>query len=187
MATVSNYTFFNNTRIENDNCSIDQRNVQNMGASNYMLENYYPACPMSSAIKFATNQPNVFYSGSHQLGINGCNVNTNSELKLTNLTRSKCKISLSERPFLTVPYLGRGSCNVELESQILQGDMMINKKSVNTTSETSHIKYRHYPLIPSIESSVTNPENLVEDSAADGWVRGGVPSREIARTNTYQN
>lgn len=187
MATVSNYTFFNNTRIENDNCSIDQRNVQNMGASNYMLENYYPSCPMSSAIKFATNQPNVFYSGSHQLGINGCNVNTNSELKLTNLTRSKCKISLSERPFLTVPYLGRGSCNVELESQILQGDMMINKKSVNTTSETSHIKYRHYPLIPSIESSVTNPENLVEDSAADGWVRGGVPSREIARTNTYQN
>ncbi len=187
MATVSNYTFFNNSRIENDNCSIDQRNVQNMNSSNYMLENYYPSCPMNKAIKFATNQPNVFYSGSNQLGINGCNVNTNSELKLTNLSRSKCKISLLERPFLTVPYLGRGSCNVELESQILHGDMLINKKSVNTTSETSHINYRHYPLIPSIESTVTNPENLVEDSAADGWIRGGVPSREIARTNTYQN
>ena len=154
MATVSNYTFFNNSRIENDNCSIDQRNVQNMNSSNYMLENYYPSCPMNNAIKFATNQPSVFYSGSHQLGINGCNVNTNSELKLTNLTRSKCKINLLERPFLTVPYLGRGSCNVDLESQILQGDMLINKKSVNTTSETSHIKYRHYPLIASIETTM---------------------------------
>jgi len=187
MAVVSNYTFFNNTRLENDNCSIDQRNIQNMNSSNYMVENYYPSCPMTSAIKFATNQPSVFYNGSHQLGIDGCNVNTNSELKLTNLTRPKCKINLLERPFLTVPYLGRGSCNVELESQLLQGDMLINKKSVNTTSETSHIKYRHYPLIPSIESTVTNPENLVEDSAAEGWIRGGVPSREIARSNTYQN
>jgi len=187
MAVVSNYTFFNNTRLENDNCSIDQRNIQNMNSSNYMVENYYPSCPMTSAIKFATNQPSVFYNGSHQLGIDGCNVNTNSELKLTNLTRPKCKINLLERPFLTVPYLGRGSCNVELESQLLQGDMLINKKSVNTTRETSHIKYRHYPLIPSIESTVTNPENLVEDSAAEGWIRGGVPSREIARSNTYQN
>lgn len=187
MATVSDYYFLNNTRIDNDNCSIDQRNIQNMNSSNYMLENYYPSCPMSNAIKFATNQPNVFYSGSHQLGINGCNVNTNSELKLTNLSKPKCKINLLERPFLTVPYLGRGSCNVELESQILQGDLLINKKSVNPSSEKSHLNYRNYPLIPSIESTITNPENLVEDSASEGWIRGGTPSREISRTNTYQN
>lgn len=186
MATISNFTFFNNSRLDNDKCSLDQRNIQNKSSSDYVLENYYPSCPMTSAIKFATNQPSVFYSASHQLGIGGCNVTTNSELKYTNLTRPKCKINLLERPFLTVPYLGRGSCNVDLESQIKQGDTLINKKSVNLTSETSHIKYRHYPLIPSIESSITNPNNLVESVAADDWVRGGVPSREVARTNTYQ-
>ena len=176
------------TRLGDDPCGISDRDLQNQKIGSYLTQNHFEKwCGMETPIDFATSQPNVFYSGSNQLGINGCNVNTNSELKLTNLTRSKCKINLLERPFLTVPYLGRGSCNVDLESQIQHGDMLINKKSVNTTSETSHINYRHYPLIPSIESTVTNPENLVEDSAADGWIRGGVPSREIARTNTYQN
>ena len=35
-----------------------------------------------------------------------------------------------------------------------------------------------YPLVPSIKATVTNPANLVEGVASDGWVRGGVPSRE---------
>ena len=32
-----------------------------------------------------------------------------------------------------------------------------------------------------------NPDNLVEDSANKGWVRGGIPSREITRDNDYFN
>ena len=62
---------------------------------------------------------------------------------------------------------------------------IFNKKSVNTTSETSHITYRHYPLIPSIHSTVTNPANLVEGVAADGWIRGGLPSRDLTRDQAY--
>ena len=73
-----------------------------------MTENYYPFCPMNKAIEFATNQPNVNYTGSHQVGINGCNVDTNSELKYTKISKPACKISLLQRPYLTVPYLGKG-------------------------------------------------------------------------------
>ena len=36
-------------------------------------------------------------------------------------------------------------------------------------------------MIPSLKSSVTNPANLIEDSAADGWIRGGLPSRELSK------
>ncbi len=71
-----------------------------------------------------------------------------------------------------------------MESKLQQGDAVSNRKSITTTSETSHIKYRHTPMIPSIESTVTNPANLIEDSAAEGWIRGGLPSRELAKDNS---
>ena len=46
MAYVSDYTFYNKTRIGDDSCDLSQKNVQNAAAGNYMLTNYRPACPM---------------------------------------------------------------------------------------------------------------------------------------------
>ena len=99
----------------------------------------------------------------------------------------KCRISLYERPFKTVPFLGRGSSNPVLESHIQQGDMIQNKKSINTTTEQSYMPYLNYPLLPSIENSITNPANLVEGVAAEGWIRGGVPSRELQKDKDYKS
>jgi hypothetical protein len=102
-------------------------------------------------------------------------------------THPKCRISLYERPFKTVPFLGRGSSNPVLESHIQQGDMVTNKKSINTTTEQSYIPYMNYPLLPSIENSITNPANLVEGVAVDGWIRGGAPSRELQKDLDYKS
>ena len=33
---------------------------------------------MSNPINFATSQPNINYTGSHEVGIGGCNIDTNS-------------------------------------------------------------------------------------------------------------
>ena len=55
MAYVSDYTFYNKTRIGDDSCDLSQRNVQNVGQANYMLTNYRPACPMTNAVDFATS------------------------------------------------------------------------------------------------------------------------------------
>jgi len=41
------------------------------------------------------------------------------------------------------------------------------------------MKYRHTPMISSLRATVSNPANLVEGVASKGWVRGGVPSREL--------
>ncbi len=62
-----------------------------------------------------------------------------------------------ERPFATVPYLGRGNGNPELESQLQQGDQVINRKSVNHLAEKSYINHRYTPMIPELASSITNP------------------------------
>jgi hypothetical protein len=92
---------------------------------------------------------------------------------------------LFQRPFATVPYLGRGAVNPVIEAQIQQGEMSINKRSVNTLSEKSYMKYSHTPLLPSVKERITNPANSVEGVAYEGWVRGGVPSRELTRDTDY--
>ena len=185
MASVHNYIFNNMARIGGDSCDISQHNIQNKNAANYMLTNPRPACPMTSAIDFATSQPNVNFNGSHQVGIGGCNIDANSQLLLTNVTKPACKISLWERPFLTVPFLGRGKSNPVLESQIQQGELVGEKKSTSQLSEISYESYQRVPLIPSLQATISNPHNLVEGVAADGWIRGGLPSRELTRDKDY--
>ena len=106
--TAYPYTFDSMSRIGNDNVTIDQRSIQNMNGANHHLENYFPACPMNKAMDFALAQPNVFYKGAHEGGVKGCTIDQNNELKYTHITRPACKLTLNPRPFLSVPYLGRG-------------------------------------------------------------------------------
>lgn len=179
----SDYTFNRQTRIGGDSCDMSQKGIQDMNAANYMLTSFQPSCPLNSTIEFATSQPAINFTGS----LGGCNVDESSLLSITELSRSRNKISLSQRPYLTVPYLGRGKSNAIMESQIQQSEMFNNRKSINPSSEVSHLSYRHTPLIESIQTTITNPANLIESVAAKGWIRGGIPVRHLARDNEYAN
>jgi len=182
MASVYDYTFNQLTRIGDDYTDVSERNIQNVNSANYLLDNFNP-CSMKKTISFATSQPNVNYSGGYTAG---CLINESSELLNTAISRPKAKLSLNQRPYATVPYLGRGQSNVVLETQILQGgDLVNNKKSVNPSSEINHTAYSFTPMIPSLQATITNPANLIENIAAEGWIRGGLPSRDLARDKDY--
>jgi hypothetical protein len=85
-----------------------------------------------------------------------------------------------QRPFLTVPYLGKGKYDCELETSLRVSESAIaNRKSVNASSEVSFIPLSQYPLIDSIKHSITNPEYLVES-----WTRGGEDSRKKPGDNS---
>ena len=187
MANVSSFTFENMSRIGNDNCYLDQTTIQNMSQANYMLQNYFASdCSMKTPIELATTQPGVFYSGGHSMGAGGCNVDDSSRLQIGTIqTHPKCRIDLFHRPFATVPFLGRGSVNPAMEAQIQQGESLVNKRSVNNLSEKSYVKYAQTPLLPSVKEQMSNPANFVEGVASQGWVRGGVPSRELTRDKDY--
>lgn len=188
MASVYNYTFDSLTRLGDDSCYVSERTKQNSQYGSYNTTNYFSQnCGLKNPLNFATSMPNVFVNGGFgNSGAGGCNINSDSKLKIGTIqTNPKCRISLLTRPFATVPYLGRGPSNPILESQIQQGDVITNKKSCNTTTEQSHIDYRHYPLIPSLQATVTNPTNLVEGVAAEGWIQGGLPTRELIRDSDY--
>jgi len=181
--SVHPYSFDSMSRIGNDNTAIDQRTIQNMNNTNHTLENFYPACPMNQAIDFALNQPNVFYKGAHEGGIKGCEIESNNELKYTHISRPACKLSLTPRPFLTVPYLGKGLGDPDAEFQLRTGENALNKKTVNPTMEQNFSDHHNYPLIEPLQNYVSNSAYTIENDAMAGWQRGGVSAREIARAN----
>lgn len=187
MAFVYNYTFDNLSRIGNDACTQDQNTIQNIQASNYLLQNYFiNDCSMKQPIALATAQPGIMYNGGSGSGAGGCNIDSSSDLLIGSVqTHPKSRISLFQRPFATVPFLGRGSVDPILEAQIMQGELLTNKRSVNKLSEKSDIKYQITPLIPSVKDRVTNPAYSVEGVASEGWVRGGIPSRDLTRDRDF--
>lgn len=189
MAFVYNYTFDNLSRIGNDACTQDQNTIQNINSSNYLLQNYFlNDCSMKQPIALATAQPGIMYNGGSGSGAGGCNIDSSSNLLIGSIqTHPKCKISLFQRPFATVPFLGRGSVDPVLEAQLMQGELLTNKRSVNKLSEKSDIKYQITPLIPSVKDRVTNPVYSVEGVASEGWVRGGIPSRDLTRDRDFYN
>ena len=117
-----------------------------------------------------------------QSGPGGCNIDTRSDLQIGTInTHPKCRVTLLERPFKTVPFLGRGSSNPVLESHLQQGDLISNRKSLNAMSEQSYIPYKNYPLLPSIEQAMSDSTHFVESDAHEGWIRGGISSREYQK------
>jgi hypothetical protein len=126
--------------------------------------------------------PTIMFSGtSNGNGLIGSLVDIDSKLMFSSeKERSLEKMSLVERPFLTVPYLGRGSCDPALESQLQQGELVSDKKSVSTIMEKSFGNYSLYPLDTKMQEYVNNPSNTVQELAMDGWVRGGVLTRNMA-------
>ena len=181
MSLMSNYMFNNTDRIGMDVTDNTQQNLQNTRFGNYTVANFYNESTTDSHVKFATQQPNLMFNAVNGgSGVGGNVVDFESLLHLKNeQERPLEKLQLYQRPFLTVPYLGRGSCDTTLESQLLQGEIVSDKKSVSTIMDKSFMSYSLYPSDDKMEERVKNPSYTVEEAAMDGWVRGGASARDM--------
>jgi hypothetical protein len=159
-----------------------QRNSSNVRFANYMLSSFNNESVSDSYVNFATQQPSVMFSGiAHGSGLNRNVIDVDSLLLLKkDNERPLEKLQLFQRPFATVPYLGRGSCNPTIESQLQQGEIVSDKKSVSNTSEKSFSEYVLYSSDSKLSERVKDTRYTVEESALDGWVRGGIASRELS-------
>ena len=149
--------------------------------SNYMLSNYSSDVMSDSHVLFATQQPSVMFSGvAHGGGLSGSVIDNDSLLLLKKKEdRPLERLQLMQRPFATVPYMGRGYGNPNVESQLQQGEMVSDRKSVSTVMEKPF--GGDYSLFVSDTDMTTRVQNYnVEETAMDGWVRGGVASREMS-------
>jgi len=185
---TSSYLFNSMGRIGIDITDQTAQNIYNTRFGNYSVANYFSDSTTGQQIFFATQQPNVMMNAKSGVASGAIDqysfllTNTDSERPLE-------KLSLNERLFRTVPYLGRGSGDPTLESQLLQGETVSDKKSVATVSEMSYMNYSTYPMMDDLKSRIGNPAYSVEEAALDGWTRGGASARDVeftknARPNT---
>jgi hypothetical protein len=181
MTSISDFLFNNLGRIGADNVDNTQRNLANTRYANYILEPPSNATLSDSHLMFATQQPKInFRGGGGGVGIPGGVIDNDSLLLIkSEQQRAFEPLQLIQRPFATVPYLGKGSVDPVLESQLLQGQAVSDRKSLATVMDKPYIDYDSYPLMSDVKDRVTNPAYSVEESALSGWTRGGAPTREM--------
>jgi len=175
MSTLHEYTFNNTGRIGNDNTDKSQRTLQNTRFNNYMLSDFSSEKTGDSHVNFATSQPVLMNSATY---VSGQVIDVNSYLLLNKEQfRPLEKQQLHPRLFATIPYLGRGSVDPTLESQLMHGELVSDKKSVSTIMEKSFNNYTLYPMDSNMTERVENPSYTIQEAAMEGWHRGGQNTR----------
>ena len=182
MSSSSNFSFYNLDRIGDDKTCESQSTAQNTRYANYTTANYFSELPSDAQVQFATSQPAIIPNSNFGSGVGGTNVENESILLLkTEPERHYGRLSLMSRPYATVPYLGRGSADPDLESQLLEGEQGKDKKSVSTVMAQSFMGYTLYPTDSNMMEHVKDTQYTVEESASKGWIRGGADTRAMAQ------
>lgn len=160
----NNYYFYNISSLKNDNIDKTQNSIMNTKISNYYVSNYLSesSSTKDNHIDFATQEPNIFFNGSMNGTPPRSLIDIDSTLLLKPVEeRSLEKLSLNARPFLTIPYLGRGSVDVTTESQLLQGESSFAPKSVSTVMENSFIPYREINIDEYMKKRIDNYNSTI--------------------------
>jgi len=173
-----NYTFFASDRLGNDDPTKTQDEIQS--ANYYGLASGNPFATDYSneeaQVNFANEHVGMVLGNVHGSGVGATQVGHENSLLLdSEQGRSLSRLSLMQRQFATVPYLGRGSVDPTLESQMLQGDAMKDKKSA-TPSEDTFVKHALHPEKQEFDQKIQNKPMLENATNAP---RGGANTREI--------
>ena len=175
MAKIYNY----HTRIGQDDCFLTERDIENDAFSRYNSGINAP-CSAQQCLEFATSEHQTPPTGGKSFtDVGGHGVDVDSSLRLAPSTQSRERLNLVQRPFATVPYLGRGVHNPDVEGRLRIG-VPTNERRQND-SVTERMYRGNQPLVPSLAATISNPANLVESVASDGWIRGGLPSRQLSK------
>ena len=172
------------TMSHDDKCFVDIQTRQSMGPGSYRVSNHFDCeCEAPTTVRNATDNVMMFFKNGHDVA--GCVIDDSSKLRI-GATRKfpKCPNQLFTRPYKSVPYMGRGPGNMNMESQITPGEDTSARRSCNTLSGIS-IPHYFTPLVPHLDYNVQNPEHIVEEVVDEGWIRGGANSRLIVRDVDY--
>lgn len=178
MSNLASYNFNNLGNIGSDVVDQTQKNMHNTRFANYMLSSFVDESTESSHVQFATSQPTMMWNESFLgKGLPGKVVDINSDMLYNKEQNQRPleKLALMPRPFVTVPYLGRGSCDTDVESKLQQGESVGDKKSIATIMEKPFTTDYNLKLFDAeMQTRVDNASNII---STPGWVLGGAPTR----------
>ena len=166
----SEYVFNNQADLTSDATDQTINSLQNTRMANHLLYNNYSDQNLdilsASYIDFESKNLAMITGNPCGPGIGGHVIERNNDLTMSGVVKERSfgKLELFPRPYVTVPYLGRGSCDVDVESEMMQGKTdYVGKKSANTVMSKS---FTEYALMPALESEPN--ENVIESFSLGG-------------------
>lgn len=165
------------TKTRDDLCGIQQYYTQSIGPGKYQTQNLVPDARRVNPL--AAEQ--LLMYPREGFGLNNAKVDSDSMLRNeTSFKSNRCQIRAQARPFLTVPFMGGGRGNPDVESLLIHSEQVRQLKECGTVTEQPFTQV-FTPLVPKLAAEIQNPKNLVPEVAAAGWIRGGIPSRAYMR------
>lgn len=168
------------TRVHDDPCDQTVQNKESSGPGAYQVTNLVPAA--GAAYQVAYQQPAVPAAPGY--GWSAASIDVDSVLRnhsmQTNSPHCPIRGRVQARPFATVPYMGRGKGEADLESRLQMPGIVRQGKDCGTISDTFY-ENQFTPMIPYVAQNVQNPVHLIPEVASRGWVRAGIPSRQWVR------
>jgi hypothetical protein len=165
------------THPRDDACGIDQYFKQSVGPGRYVTTNLVPSATNVNPLAV---QEYMLYP-REGFGMNNAFIDSDSVLRnQAEFKNNKCLIRNQARPFLSVPYMGGGRGNADVETLLLHSEQVRQGKECGTVTETQFDGV-YTPMIPNLKENIQNPNNLITEDASPGWIRGGLPSRAYIR------
>ena len=180
------YNIQNLTKLQEDKCYKNYKNTVNKNINTHVLRNLKDCeCEAPATQEISLQHPGTFYRDGHGwTSNNGCNIDNDSQLRNShNLTNMRKINQLYTRPYLTVPYMGRGEGDISKEN-ILRSYISDNERRPCNVLSGKYIN-NSIPLISHIKNNIQNPKNIIPEDTDKNWVRGGIPSRDLIREKNY--
>jgi hypothetical protein len=142
------------SRISSDIIRNTQYDLQNTKYANYILTSFEPDSTSSDIVYFVSQNPSLTINASHRgEGVSKTNIEMDTEFLITN-PRKTNDLHLStrnenQRPYLTLPYLGKGQGDIVIESKLIRGEPAIKKDKL--IEDRLFSNYQNHPSEEMIE------------------------------------
>jgi hypothetical protein len=167
------------TRAYDDTCEVAQHGRDSSGPGAYNIRNLVPRQADAARVEYV----NPTMLGREGFGYNNASIDADSRLRVDTeqAGRQRCPLHVQSRPFATVPYMGNGRGNPDVESSLIYSEWARIERPCGTVTET-FFDGQFTPLVPHLAAHIQNPSNLIPEVAAHNqWIRGGLPSRQFVR------
>ena len=184
--TATCFDTLKKTNIKDDDCNKDFDTIMSIAPGAYNLENFHSCragAPAVRSVQLSQPTMNINYGVGH-IGERGALVDNDSLSKFSELTNKNTINILNERPYLTVPYMGRGIGNPVIEPVLRNSEDTSQHKPCNTLAGVTIDNY-FTPMVPCLKREIQDTKHIIPEDSMKCWVRGGLPSRQIIKNMDY--
>jgi hypothetical protein len=165
------------THTRDDSCGIASYYSQSVGPGKYNTRNLVPDARQVNPLAIE----NLIVYPREGFGYNNQSIDADSMLRnQPEWKNNRMFIRAQARPFLSVPFMGTGRGNSDVESLLLHSEQVRQGKECGTVTE-QQFEGVFEPQIKTVKENIQKPSHYIPEIAAKGWIRGGIPSREYIR------